>query len=542
LVPTVTVASPIVGPAAVDVEAFNFSPASLELHVDNPLSPAIATDATAPYSLPFNTLGMTTGVHRLWVLGSDDHYVVGEQVQIQVGAPNIVTILLDDLDAAVSPYWDALPQTRALLADQGLVFENSFATNPLCCPARATILTGKYPHNTGVWTNSGPLGGYPAFAPNESSTIAVALQQAGYRTQLAGKYFNGYDRDALHIPPGWTDWFALTSGYDDGYSYAANDNGTIRSFGSDTTDYVTDVLRDRALAFVDQGETNDDQPFFMYLAPTAPHFSIGPPSRYADNPFADDPLPSRPNLNEADVSDKPTWLRAVPLWSFPDAFRARGDYQRRLGSLLAVDDMVSALVDRLATDGELARTVIAFASDNGYLLGAHRLDGKIAPYEESIRVPLVIAGPGLRHGVDSSLVAHIDIAPTILDLAGRAVPATMDGRSLVPLLHATVAAWRPDFLVEFRGATLTLADTEADIAAGRHVIPAYRAIRTAQWEYVELYTSDPHEYELYDLTADPYELDNLLATPEGVEQYEAVVAPLRTRLDALAACAGTSCN
>src|SRR4029078_13037233 len=129
---------------------------------------------------------------------------------------------------------------------------------------------------TGVFSNGGPTGGYTAFAPNEPNTIAVALQQAGYRTALDGKYFNGYDSNALHVPPGWTDWFALTRGYDDGYSYEVNDNGALRSYGSAPADYITDVLRDRALAFVDGGESNDDQPFFMYLAPTAPHFSIGP--------------------------------------------------------------------------------------------------------------------------------------------------------------------------------------------------------------------------------------------------------------------------
>jgi len=461
--------------------------------------------------------------------------------------PNVVVVVLDDLEQTDGSFWKALPHTRALLADRGVTFTNAFVTNPLCCPARATILTGMYPHDTGVWAvYQESIGGA------ENETLGVRMQADGYTTALAGKYLNGYETEPDRVPPGWDEWFGLAGTFLDGYSYTANHNGTIESFGTRPRDYQTDVVAREARSFVGQTERDDTKPFFLYLAPTAGHWSMGPAPRHAQNPYADDRLPRPPNFDERDVSDKPFWLReGVPRIN-GDVLRNETErYRRNRGTLYAADDMVEALVDELRGKGELDHTYFVFTSDNGYNRGAHRLRGKAVPYEESIRIPLVISGPGIRHGTEDRLVIHPDLAPTIYDLAGVPVPDDVDGRSLVPLLHGDDGPWRRDFLVEFRGqyGTRILIDTRADVekkVASENglgaFVPSYRAVRTARWKYVEWYGGTDHDYELYDLRADPYELENLLATPEGATEHASTTARLQSRLEALAACAGATCH
>ena len=221
-----------------------------------------------------------------------------------------------------------------------------------------------------------------------------------------------------------------------------------------------------------------------------------------------------------------------------------------MGSLLAVDDMIRSVVNRLHKLGEYDNTVFVFASDNGMNRGSHRLHAKTVPYEESLRVPLAIAGAGVRHGTDHQFVTHLDFAPTLLDLAGVSIPDDIDGRSLVPLLEdGETGPWRTDFLVEFKG-TYGLYDVDTRkqvqsyIAHGQAVPypPTYRALRTKKWLYVEWYGGTDHDYELYDMDADPYQLSNLLGPPGGTSQYAATTDELHQRLAQLESCAGASCR
>ncbi|CAI7974351.1 N-acetylglucosamine-6-sulfatase [Frankia sp. Hr75.2] len=471
--------------------------------------------------------------------------------------PNFVFILADDLDQTTSPSWEAMPQTAALIRDTGLTFTDGFAPTPICCPARGTILTGKYGHNTGVLTNAGDVGGWATFAGNgnEDHTFAKYLSDGGYRTGLAGKYMNGIEDDPTHIPPGWSEWYgSVDNNFYTGYNYTLNENGTLVQYGGteDPANYSTDVVATKSTDFIRRAAA-DDSPFFWYAASTAPHLPLPPAPRHADNPFADATAPRTPNYDEPDVSDKPWWLqesaqeRSARVAAINDT-----DYQDRMGSLYALDEMVAGIVQTLRDTGELDNTYLVFTSDNGYNLGSHRLTQKMAPYEESIRVPLVVAGPGVTVGTDDHMVALIDLAPTFLDLAGVPIPADIDGQSLAPLLHGeSPTSWRTDLLGQYAGPGIDGQDgvvqEQVENITGVFLdLPPWSALRTEDYLYVRWYDVDRaprvHERELYDLTADPYQLTNLLATPQGKTENATLVAELDARLDTLTTCSGASCR
>ncbi len=478
--------------------------------------------------------------------------------------PNIVFILSDDLDDRVSPYWeratsqgldDPLKKTKALINDRGMVFKNAFAPTPICCPARATILTGKLGHNTGVLTNSGDQGGWKTFQRNgnEEKTFAVHLQNAGYRTAHIGKYLNGIDTEPTHIPPGWTEWFGFVGPrlheYT-GYDYGVNENGTIRQYGWKTEDYSTDYVSRQAVDFIRRAEVNDSQPFFMFVAPTAPHLPLPPARRHWNHPYAHANPPKPPNYNESDISDKSLWLRlSGPQRALITEAWNPVDYRLRQGSLYALDDLVENIVNELVARGELENTYIVFTSDNGYSMGTHRLVGKMAPYEESIRVPLSIRGPGIAPGQNrGQMILETDFMPTFLELAGLTVPVDVDGRSVKPLFASPVVPeWRNDFLVQYvaGGALTAELPPELLLTIGLD-IPTHRALRTQQYLYVEWYNEDRtfgvHEYELYDLQNDPYQMNNLLATFLGRLKYRKLTAQFDDRLDQLESCTGADCR
>ncbi|MCK9928327.1 sulfatase [Frankia sp. Mgl5] len=479
--------------------------------------------------------------------------------------PNFVFIPADDLDATTSPYWEAMPRTAALIRDAGLTFTESFAPTPICCPARGSLLTGKYGHNTGVLTNSGDEGGWATFAANgnEEHTFAKYLQDSGYNTALVGKYMNGIEDAPDHVPPGWTEWYgSVDNFFYTGYNYALNENGTIVHYGgpSDPANYSTDVVAAKSVDFLERAAAQDE-PFMLYAASTAPHLPLPPAPRDSNNPFTDDLAPRSPDYQEPDVSDKPAWLRtSAGVRSAQVNLINDNDYRNRMGSLLALDDMVGDIVTTLRDTGELDHTYLVFTSDNGYNLGAHRLIHKMAPYEESLRVPLVVAGPGVTRGTDDHMVAAIDIAPTFLELAGVPVPADVDGMSLAPLLRGQdPARWRSDLLGQYAGPGgqgddgiaaeqvpgQPIVAAATDPVAHYLDIPAWSGLRTDRYTYVRWYDTARtavHERELYDLSNDPYELTNLLATPAGRAANAELVARLDSRLDALAACAGATCR
>lgn len=433
------------------------------------------------------------------------------QVDLSAGndaqPPNIVFILTDD------ERWDtlwALPQVQAQLIDHGVTFSNSFVANSLCCPSRTTALTGEYSHSTGVYRTIKP--GQDTF--DDTSTIATWLQGAGYRTGLIGKYLNGYE-DPTYIPPGWSSWFAFTSGGGNGnyYDYTISQNGVPVTYGSDPSDYSTDVFSAQADTFI-RG-TDPSQSLFLYFAPNAPHGPTTPADKYKDAfPHLKPRRP--PNYNEADISDKPGWMRGVPQFGARRDANIRSITRRTYQTLLSVDDAVDTIMTALTDTGRLSNTMVVFASDNGYLLGEHRLMGKLNGYEESIRVPLVIRYDPMTSSprTETHLVANIDYAPTFAEIAGVSAPGA-EGVSLVPLLTRGNVVWRTDFLVE-----------HYDGWQWNVEIPTYCQVRSERYSYLVYGTADE---ELYDIQADRYQLTNLVGDPG----YQSELDAMRTRVQQL---------
>jgi N-acetylglucosamine-6-sulfatase len=442
--------------------------------------------------------------------------------------PNIVFVLTDDLRADDLRF---MPRTRKLLAERGVRFSNAFTTRSLCCPSRATILRGQYAHNHLVWGNEYPLGSFYKFRElgHEGSTIATWLNDAGYDTVLTGKYLNKYD-NTTYRPPGWDRWNAYLGTYY-GDRYQINENGNIRTYHRSRF-HDTDLLADKAAYFIRHPPTSSGAPFFMHLSPYAPHHPAHAARRHGGM-FSDQPLPNTPAFNERDVSDKPEWVRDKPRLS-PDAVRNTTQfYRQRLRALQSVGEMVGQLVDVLRETGELSNTYIVLTSDNGLHLGVHRLSEKSSAYEEAIRVPLLVRGPGVPRGITRpQLVLNNDLAPTFADLAGVTPTTPVDGRSLSPLLSATSpASWRTAFLVEHRSSTNEYPSVRA--------IPAYDAVRSADHLYVEYETG---EKELYNLRRDPYEL-----TSRHDSAPQTLLSELKGRLEALKVCtradtSATSCK
>jgi N-acetylglucosamine-6-sulfatase len=437
--------------------------------------------------------------------------------------PNVVVIMTDDQTVESLR---VMPSVQRLLAGEGVTFTNSIVSDPLCCPSRATFLTGQYAHNHGVLANRGPRGGYDSFA-GQDTTLPVALRRAGYRTIHIGKYLNGYGKTRPHeIPPGWDAWHASIGATSRaGFDYRLNENGRIRAYGADESDFKTDVyarLAERAI----RREAHRPGPFFLQVAVVAPHSGEGSPLAEAAPrhraAFADEPLPALGAFDEADVSDKPEFLRALPPLTAPEADAIAARYRARLASLLAVDDAVARIGGALRETSQGDETVVVFTSDNGFLQGEHRIEaGKRLPYEASVRVPLVVRGPGVATGgVSDSVVANVDLAPTIIELAGARRLRAMDGRSLVPLLRDPTRTWGRVVLLEARNAPKAV---------------SYAGVRTDRYKYVEYETG---ERELYDLAVDPDELENRAGDPA----VATVERELADTLEQLRACVGRACR
>ena len=420
--------------------------------------------------------------------------------------PNVLLIVTDD------QRWDTLwsmPIVQRELVDRGITFSNAFVSNPLCCPSRASILTGNYSHTTDVYRQTPPFGAFESF--QDSSTLATWLHDSGYETGLFGKYIDAYQHAARigYVPPGWDRWVAFVhSGY---YDYGLTVDGRFETHAEDPgTDYSTSVLGTAAASFI--GTAPPDRPLFVEFAPAAPHDpAVAAPEHETD--FRDLPPSRPPSYEEADVSDKPAYVRSLaplsPEWrNWIDGLRRR-QYQ----TLQSVDEQVGAMLDALEETGRLDDTLIVFTSDNGLLWGEHRWMRKEVPYDEALRVPLVIRDDALPtpERSDDHLALNIDLAPTIAELASVPHPAT-DGRSLVPLLRDPSAAWRSDFLIEHM--------------QGANPVPSYCGVRTETEKLVRYETG---ERELYDLADDRFELDNLANDPG----HAADVQRLSARLDEL---------
>jgi N-acetylglucosamine-6-sulfatase len=434
--------------------------------------------------------------------------------------PNILFVIADDLDTASMSQF---PRLRSLLADRGVTFANYFVSLSLCCPSRASILRGQYAHNTEIFTNEPPGGGFVKFRDlgREKATIATWLRDAGYRTVLMGKYLNGYPM-TTYVPPGWDEWYAVAGGVNF-FNYTLNENGKLVRYGSEPEAYLTDVLTEKAVDFI-RRTVPTGQPFFMYIAPYAPHQPATPAPRHEDAFFGVE-APRTPSFNEQDVSDKPIWVRNMPPRTPAQIAQLDALYRKRLQSMLAVEDLVQRLIETLRAVSQMGNTYIAFTADNGFHLGQHRLPaGKNSAYEEEIRVPLIVRGPGVPRGtVVENLAVNIDLAPTFAELGGTAAPEFVDGRSLISLLRPDPPSpenWRKGFLLE------------AGFITGNRV---FQGIRANGFSYVEYLNTG--ERELYDLTTDPDQLQSVHDTADP-----ALLEGLAAWLRDLSTCAGESCR
>jgi N-acetylglucosamine-6-sulfatase len=443
--------------------------------------------------------------------------------------PNVVLILTDDMRQADL---FAMPKTRALLAARGMTFPNAINPHPLCCPARAELGTAQYAQNNGVHSNMGPYGGYQAYNPKK--TLATWMKDSGYNTAFLGKHLNEYDPHKDGRDPGWTVWDpTMNAGVYDMIPgrYAQWNDGHLVKPKVHVTDYLGNASVRTIKRFAAQ-----DKPFFIFDSYIAPHDSWWrelddwgpprPPARFAgthsDAPF----LPaSKPNFNEADMSDKAGFVKTLPKRSVAKLTRY---YRARLDALAAVDENVAKTIKTLDETGELTNTVIIFTSDNGYSMGEHRWDFKTLAFEEDLRVPLIVSGPGIKPGSTNPEAANtVDIASTIADLGNTSPTRLTDGQSLVPILHGT--------------RTKRLGDTTLIQAGAMDFDPSvawlFRGVRTARYTFT--YWPQAHEYELYDRLRDPWMMNSVDADP----RYAVIKTELMRRTRMLGACSGESaCN
>jgi N-acetylglucosamine-6-sulfatase len=503
--------------------------------------------------------------------------------------PNFVVVQTDDqtLHELYSTWINpegiearTMPQTLDEIRKRGITFSRHYVSYPLCCPSRATLLSGRYAHGHGVLSNDAPRGGY--YAGYKSRTIfdnnlATWLDGAGYRTIHIGKFMNNYGgRDnppETEVPPGWDNWQTLATDNSTRlfYGYRLNVDGNIQGpFGNTnyaTTgrddpgcpdspppltpcNYTTDVLTQRALEQIQLA--SGPRPFFMLLDYIAPHGDQQPPigpepaTRHYDsaiNTF----LPRPPSFNEGDISDKPSFIRdAAPPFEPTNVRRIRIEYQKSLESLRSVDDGIGKVVGLLRALGELRNTYVVFTTDNGFFLGEHRLErAKFLPYEPAVHAPLLIAGPGIKAGSQSGeLVTNADIAPTFLDLANVRATRRLDGRSLVSFWRDTSRRTRRPILLEsFAKATDIDGDGIPDGRRPRRGAGAsisappenYLGVRIGPYKYIEYETGDR---ELYDLSKDPDELRSRHADLA----YDRVQRYLKRLIERLEGCVGKVCR
>ncbi len=492
------------------------------------------------------------------------------------GAPsqkNVVFILTDDM---TSSELAAMPNVQSLIAGQGTSFNRAYVSFPLCCPSRATMMSGLYMHNHGVHGNFAPNGGWPKFRSHESNDLAVWMHDNGYYDVHIGKYLNGYGADdgGLPVPPGWDEWYgkvsedALYFNYELIEKTGPTATPHITFYGDQPADYQTDVFSDRAVNFVnDKGLAN--QPFWLNLWFNSPHGPFDPAPRDLHRLDAT-PLPKLPGFNEKNITDKPKWLRRQvrKRLSKKQATLIANERRRQEEQLISVDQSVGELVQSLKDKGILDDTYIIFASDNGIFRGEHRIaSGKFLPYDPASRVPLIIRGPGIpAGGVSDELVWNGDIPQTILQIASGSQNDSVDGRSLLPFAqNPGLRSTRPILLEGDTGPGGTGTESSAQSSSARtrearvHVAgrrgvsnleqepdaiksaeqtnhaPAYRSIRTARYEYT-LYANG--QSELYDMQRDPFQLHSVVSDP----RYRYVRKWLYSQLIPLSACAGSSCR
>jgi N-acetylglucosamine-6-sulfatase len=467
-------------------------------------------------------------------------------------APNVVLVMTDDErfdDMAI------MPRTRRFIGDAGVTFRRYYASYPVCCPARATVFTGQYAQNHGVrclYPQCG--GGYGRL--NQRDYLPVWLEDAGYVTGHIGKFLNGYGKEegTPMRPNGWDDWQGLidqTTYRMWGYTFFENDHRVTygRVMKADRRLYQTDVITNKAVRFIDE-RGGSEKPFFLSVAYLAPHHETGSTQHRTGQlvraaprhrgTLSHLPLPRPLNYNEADVSDKPSWLGHYNPSIKPSRERAiTKRFHERWESLLAVDEGVERIVDALRQTGELDNTYVIFTSDNGYMQGEHRVRlGKMLPYDASTHLPLLIRGPGLPRGRKTkAVVGDVDLAATIMDVTPARPGHVLDGRSVIPFARKTHLRNLRPFLHTTAGqGSHGRTNTREGGAKGTETrVPAWAAVRTTRWLYVAY---KGRGSELYDLTRDRWELNSLALDP----RYRQIRNTLRRVLGDLRTCRGRSCD
>ncbi|KAI1312779.1 alkaline-phosphatase-like protein [Xylaria venustula] len=478
--------------------------------------------------------------------------------------PNVVFILTDDQDVHLGSL-QYMPLLKKHLVEQGTSFNSHYCATAICCPSRVTLWTGKAAHNTNVTDVSPPYGGYPKFVDRGYNTdyFPVWLQQAGYNTYYTGKLFNAHtvlNYDSPY-PGGFTGSDFLVDPFTYNYlnSTFQRNREPPRSYEGY---YSTDVLAEKAYGFLDDAVRDlGDHPFFLTVAPIAPHsnvvfseesgtarFGEPIPAKRHQHLFKDVKVPRTENFNP----DKPSganWVLDLPQQNQSNVDYNDHFYRQRLRALQAVDELVDGLIARLEEYGILDNTFVVYSSDNGFHIGQHRLQpGKTCGYEEDINVPLIVRGPGIASNQTTDIVtSHTDLAPTFLQLLGIPLREDFDGRP-VPLTKEGIAQARWEHVnVEFWGRAIS--EGEHQVLQREH--NTYKAIRLSSPEY-NLYYSVwcNNEHELYDMTVDPGQLNNILAATDSVSGQILVaglpLGKVASRLDALLfvlkSCKGSSCS
>lgn len=453
------------------------------------------------------------------LLGSEPQVAEASHAQ-----PNVVVVMTDDQTV---DDMDVMSKTKSLIGERGTTFTNSFVNFPLCCPSRATFLTGQYAHNHGVRSGSG-------FGDLDSSnTLPIWLRDAGYTTGHVGKYVNGYGSPKEGgpdlVPSGWSEWYGIIPPDQQVYDYDLNENGALEHYGSAPSDFKGDVITGKAVDFIGRNAPSA-APFFLSVAYTAPHGAgqSSDPCANAAKPAprhigaaGGEPLPQPPSFNEDDVGDKHKAVRDLAKFGDSRVNALTKQHRCRLESLLHVDEGVAEIVSELRDADELEDTLIVFTSDNGFFQGQHRIPvGKIHVYDEASRVPLLMRGPGVPENATArGLASNADLAPTVLGLAGAAPGVPQDGKSLFDVIGA--------------------GDRSRELVIENHLSTEgrtpYAAVRTRRYSYIEYSTA---ERELFDHRGDPFQLDNRYPDPA----YRNVVAWMERRLDELSDCQGAACR
>jgi N-acetylglucosamine-6-sulfatase len=439
--------------------------------------------------------------------------------------PNIIFILADDLSWNLVQY---MPHVLQMQKD-GVTFASYFVTDSLCCPSRTSILTGKFPHDSGVFTNNGDDGGYGTFKAkgNETQTFANALSAGGYRTALMGKYLNGYE-PTMPVPAGWTEWAGAGKGYAN-FNYDLNQSGTIHSYAKAETDFLTDVIGGLGATFV---ASQPGKPFLLEMATFSPHSPYTPAPRDKDL-FPGLTNPRTGAYGATPGPTAPTWLAAIPPLTPNIEDKMDKNFRERAQAVQSVDKMIGTLQAAVAAAGQTGNTYFVFSADNGYHMGEHSLrPGKQTAFDHDIHVPLIVTGPGVPAGKTlDQIVQNIDLCSTFAELGVVTAPPAQTGRSLVPLLHGqTVMNWRDVALVEHHGSNFDPDDPDlAEPDSGNP--PTYAALRTKGSVYVE-YVGGETEY--YAHATDPFELDNTVAalTPAQTKALHDTLAAMKTCHDA----------